>query len=222
MKRRELFQMEQVMPEIKYDEKIRICIICEGDEEYDYLNALLKLNVFADIYSIELTNAGGNGNIFPLYQSNYQNDTYDLIIAFCDTDKAPHDQYNLIKSKLDDLFGFDDASEQVIIYSNPCVMQIILLHWDDVKLRTQAKKVNSPVIEKYTGVKNYKAKASQRKKITDQITINNFNQMLDRVRSIETSDEICPSTNIGIFLRKLINSDNKWIGEINSILDSAL
>lgn len=41
----------------------KICIICEGDEEYEYLNKLISLKVWSDSYSFTLENAEGNGNI---------------------------------------------------------------------------------------------------------------------------------------------------------------
>lgn len=41
----------------------KICIICEGNEEYAYLNRLKDLNVWHKQYDILLVNALGNGNI---------------------------------------------------------------------------------------------------------------------------------------------------------------
>lgn len=41
----------------------RICITCEGNEEYEYLNRLKDLKVWNEQYNISLINAGGNGNI---------------------------------------------------------------------------------------------------------------------------------------------------------------
>ena len=50
-------------------DKHKICIICEGNEEYEYLNRLKSLNVWNEKYEISLVNAGGNGNIPARYQS---------------------------------------------------------------------------------------------------------------------------------------------------------
>ena len=41
----------------------KICIICEGDEEVDYINRLIELKVWNEKYDVKLLNAGGNGNI---------------------------------------------------------------------------------------------------------------------------------------------------------------
>ena len=49
----------------------KICIICEGNEEYEYLNRLKNLKVWNGQYDISLVNAGGNGNIPARYQDRY-------------------------------------------------------------------------------------------------------------------------------------------------------
>ena len=53
----EALQMGSKMP--VFSEKIKICIICEGNEEYAYLEKIKSLNVWNDQYEIFLDNAGG-------------------------------------------------------------------------------------------------------------------------------------------------------------------
>lgn len=55
----------------KFLDNHKICIICEGNEEYEYLDCLNKLNVWNKQYQINLVNAGGNGNIPARYQDRY-------------------------------------------------------------------------------------------------------------------------------------------------------
>ena len=50
-------------------DKQRICIICEGNEEYFYLDRLKELQVWNEQYHIELVNANGNGNIPARYKT---------------------------------------------------------------------------------------------------------------------------------------------------------
>ena len=78
----------------------KICIICEGNEEYEYLNRLKNLKVWNEQYDISLVNAGGNGNIPARYQDRYQNGADELVLVFCDTEKKPHEQYEDIKRKV--------------------------------------------------------------------------------------------------------------------------
>ena len=47
----------------KFLDNHKICIICEGNEEYEYLNRLKNLKVWNEQYDISLVNAGGNGNL---------------------------------------------------------------------------------------------------------------------------------------------------------------
>ena len=77
----------------------KICIICEGNEEYEYLKWLKNLKVWNEQYDISLVNAGGNDNIPARYQDRYQNGADELVLVFCDTEKKPHEQYEDIKRK---------------------------------------------------------------------------------------------------------------------------
>lgn len=43
----------------KFWDNHKICIICEGNEEYEYLNRLKNLKVWNEQYDISLVNAGG-------------------------------------------------------------------------------------------------------------------------------------------------------------------
>lgn len=209
--------MKNRLPKITFLEKV--CIICEGPEEYEYLDRLKQLKVWNPIYQVDLENADGNGNIPARYQDKYQNGDYDVVLIFCDTDKKPFEQYNDIKRKINEFHGVDDAAEQVMIYGNPCTMQIVLQHWDNVKLKSSAKKVNAPIIEKYTGVSGYKGRADQRKAINDQITKENYNDMRQRVKSISKDDAIVGSTNIANLFDDLQTDAAEWISSINSKLD---
>ena len=144
-------------PVIPY--KLRVCVICEGYEDKGYLDRLSQLNVWNDKYQFYFKNAQSASNIFPMFQNEYQNDSYAAILIFCDTDKAPHREYEELKKKMNSLFNSrTTVINKTIIFANPCTMQIILSHFADVKLKTQAKKKNAPIIKKLTGVDNYSAR----------------------------------------------------------------
>lgn len=139
----------------KFLDNHKICIICEGNEEYEYLNRLKNLKVWNEQYDISLVNAGGNGNIPARYQDRYQNGADELVLVFCDTEKKPHEQYEDIKRKINEFHGVDSAANEVIIFGNPCTMQIISKHWTNENLKSPAKPVNAPLIKEYTGVEKY-------------------------------------------------------------------
>ena len=209
--------MKNRTPKITFQEKV--CIICEGPEEYEYLNRLKQLDVWNPIYQVTLENADGNGNIPARYQDKYQNGDYDVILVFCDTDKKPFEQYNDIKRKINEFHGVDDAADHVIIYGNPCTMQIVLQHWDNVALTSSAKKVNAPIIEKYTGVTGYKGRADQRKAINDQITKENYIEMKQRAMQLVKDDTVAGSSNIYKFISNLEGDDLRWISDLNNALE---
>lgn len=209
--------MANKIPE--FSDKHKICIICEGNEEYEYLERLKALKVWSEQYDIFLVDAGGNGNIPARYQDRYQNGSYEIIFVFCDTEKKPHEQYEDIKRKINEFHGIFHAADEVVIFGNPCTMQIISKHWTDENLRTPAKSVNASLIKKYTGVENYKGRADQIKKVMEHITVENYEDMCQRVSRLETIDSVVGSSNWGRFIELFENDDSGWIEEINRKLE---
>ena len=199
-------------------EKHKICIICEGNEEYKYLEKLKELHVWSDIYDISFVNAEGNGNIPARYQDRFQNGSYEVVLVFCDTEKKPYEQYEDIKRKINEFHGVDRAADEVVIFANPCTMQIVTKHWTDETIKSPAKKMNALLIEKFTGVKNYKGRADQIDKIMESVTINGYKDFRQRISSISTDDETVGGTNFGILLGKLENNNAQWIEDFNSIV----
>lgn len=197
----------------------RICIICEGDEEYEYLEKLISLDVWSREYCFQLVNAEGNGNIPARYQDKYQNSSSDIVLIFCDTDKKPYEQYSDIKRKINEFHGLKNAADQIVIYGNPCTMQIIIEHWDDVVLGSHKKKKNAPIIFELTGVEGYKGRADQRQELFSRITKENYQEMQVRIRKLPSDDTIEGSTNFGRFIEYFTTDDCSWIQTINSILD---
>lgn len=194
----------------------KICIICEGNEEYEYLNRLKDLKVWNEQYDISLVNAGGNGNIPARYQDRYQNGADELVLVFCDTEKKPYEQYEDIKRKINEFHGIDNAADEVIIFENPCTMQIILKHWTDENLKSPAKLVNAPLIKKCTGVENYKGRADQIQEVMEHVTEENYVDMRHRVRNLELDDSVIGSSNFARFIKLFESDDSKWIEEINT------
>lgn len=205
-------------PSFLKNNKKKICLICEGYEEFDYISKLLELKVWADVYDFTLVNAESNGNISARYQDKYQSNNFDIVLIFCDTDRKPHDDFNQIRKKINGIFGIDNAADEVIIFVNPCSLQVVLLHFENIKLRTQNKNKNAPEIERLTGIKNYKAKEEQRKAMCNLITKENYEEMKKNLLSLATDYKIESSTNFGIFLKRFEDSKANWIDEINKKL----
>ena len=97
--------------------------------------------------------------------------------------------------------------------------QIISKHWTDENLKSPAKPVNAPLIEKYAGVRNYKGRADQIREIMEQVTAENYADMRQRVEHLTTDDSIIGSSNFGKFILLLESDDSGWIDRINSSIE---
>ena len=170
-------------------------------------------------YDISLVNAGGNGNIQARYQDRSQNGAAELVLVFCDTEKKPHEQYEDIKRKINEIHGVDNAADEVIIFGNPCTMQIISKHWTDENLKSPAKPVNAPLIKEYTGVENYKGRSDQIREVMEHVTEENYVDMCQRVSNLESDDSVTGSSNFGKFIELFESGDSGWIEEINGTLE---
>ena len=203
----------------KFLDNHKICIICEGNEEYEYLKRLIDLKVWNEKYAISLVNVGGNGNIPARYQDRYQNGADELVLVVCDTEKKPHEQYEDIKRKINEFHGVGNAADEVIMFGNPCTMQIISKHWTDENLKSPAKPVNAPLIKAYTGVENYKGRADQIREVMEHVTEENYVDMCQRVSNLESDDSVTGSSNFGKFIELFESGDSGWIEEINGTLE---
>ena len=200
------------------DRKHKICVICEGNEDFAYFNRLLELGVWSSVYEFSLRNAKSASNIPAMFQDTFQNNRYEIILVFCDTDKAPYREYAQVKKKINSFLNKQKAASKLVMFANPCTMQIILSHFGDVSLKNQGKKTNAAEIEKWTGVKDYDAHKEQIKEICSKIFRRSYEEMKRRVAAINFPDTISCSTNFGDFLERFENEDTKWISTIQKYL----
>ena len=200
------------------EKKHKVCVICEGNEDFAYFNRLLELHVWDKTYEFLPVNVKSASNIPAKFQDAFQNDRYEIILIFCDTDKAPYREYVQVKKKINNFLGKQKAAEKLIIFANPCTMQIILSHFGEVSLKNQGKKTNAAEIEKWTGVKNYDAHEDQIKEICGKIFKRTYVDMKSRVAAINFPDTTPCSTNFIIFLERFENEDTKWISSIQRYL----
>ena len=195
--------------------KHRICIICEGYEEEMYVRHLLAKQVWNEIYDFTVINAKGEGNVPARFQYAVNRDVFELVLAFCDTDRSPYRQYLDIKEKINSLYEGNDAVGKVMIYANPCSMLIILSHFADVTLRTQGKKTNAKLIEKHTGVKGYKANQEEQiRAICDKMSRQSYCDMKRRISTLDHPDNVPGSTNFIQFVNHFESDSPAWMTEI--------
>lgn len=204
------------MPNI--NSKHRIRVICEGYEDEAYFKRLMGFDVWDKTYQFFPVNAKGASNIPARFQADYQNNAYEIILIFCDTDTVPYREYKQVKDKINKFLNKQKASEKLIMFANPCTMQIILSHFGDVSLKNQGKKTNADIIEQLTGVKNYDAHDDQIEAICGMIFRRTYSEMKERIRAINLPDTTSCSTNFIVFLDRFENNDVKWISTINKYL----
>lgn len=198
-----------------------ICLILEGFEEKAYFDKLLEFPIFPkDVYNINLINAKSASRIPTFYQAEYSRNSYEVVLAVCDKDRTP-EQYNGVVAGIDEILGPGKAAE-VITFSCPCTLQIILLHFGDVRLTTQAKKAARTDVERLTGVSSYDAHAQQLEEICKKIHCRSYAIMKERVSKLSTNPEEIPSTNILTLLNRLESRDPSWINQQNSRLSCGL
>ena len=99
-----------------------------------------------------------------------------------------------IKRKINESHGVENAADKVMIYGNPCTMQIIIEHWGDVRLCSNNKKKNAPVIFDLTGIEGYKGRKEQRGELFSQITRENYQEMRKRISKLPIDDTVEGST----------------------------
>ena len=196
----------------------KVCVICEGNEDYFYFRRLLELRVWSSVYAFFPLNAKSASNIPARFQDAFQNDRYEIVLVFCDTDKAPYREYAELKQKLNRFLAKENAADKLIIFANPCTMQIILSHFGDVALKNQGKKTNAVEIERLTGVRNYDAHEAQIRAICGQIYQRSYLDMKRRVAAIQFSDTTSCSTNFYPFLECFERQDTGWIEKLREDL----
>lgn len=197
----------------------KICIVCEGYEEKDYMDAIINKKVFSNKYEIIPINAKSINNVIARYEEKYQSDSYSLVLIFCDTDKKPYEKYKEVKRKVNEFHG-NDVADEVVIFGNPCTMQIILSHFAEIKLESNSKSINSKYIKEYVGIEGYDARNDQRKELFSKIKRDNYETMKENVAKLKEDDNIVASTNILKFFENFESDNESWIDEINNKLES--
>lgn len=208
-----------ILPPFLLEKKLhKVCLILEGFEEYIYFNRILTFPCFQGVYDIKIINAKSASNVPAIYQEEFAKNMYEIVLVVCDKDRKPTQFEHIIKS-LDQILGPGKAME-VVTFTSPCTLQVILSHFGDVSLTTQAKKVARDVVKQFTGVDKYDAHQDQLNTICSQIHYRTYADMKQRVSQLSTCPDEMPSSNILELLEHLEAADAGWIANINERLSS--
>lgn len=195
-----------------------IALIVEGYEECYYFNRLTELNIFSKKYDIQLFNAKSASNIASIYQSKLASNRFSVVFVVCDKDRVPT-QYDLIVKEMKLILGEEGANE-TIFFTSPCTLQIILSHFGEVELITQAKPAARRIVKEFTGVENYDAHKQQLETICSKIFRRTFTEMLERISKLSTNSNDLPSTNMLLLFNYLCSDDTEWIKKIDKIINN--
>lgn len=188
----------------------RLCIVCEGYEEFDYIMQIKSLNVWSAEYKIKVKNATSIDKISAVYQNEFQSDSHDLVLVYCDTENPPFDKFETVCRKIN-RFHDNDIAKEIVFFANPCTMQIILSHFDTVSLKSNQKCDNGAIIRQLTGVKEYIAQRAQRQSIMAKITKSNYRAMCERISKLSNDYKNIPSTNARNLFAGLESDNVEWV-----------
>ena len=79
--------------------------------------------------------------------------------------------------------------------------------------------MNAPLIEKYSGVTNYKGKTNQIELIMQTINKDNYIEMKKRIANMPNNDKFDGSSNFYKLIKYLESSDSQWINLLNEKLE---
>ena len=198
------------------DRKKSILILCEGYEEWHYINKLLSFGRYnKELYFFpDPINVKSNSRLVPRFQIEYAKDRYDLILIFCDVDKNVDSFYEIVNNLATNLEITTEQAFKLFIFANPVTMQVVLSHFGRVELTHVAKNKNREEIEKITGIKGYNASESQIKEMMLKITFSSYDILKENLSYISRDIHDVPSTNFLKFLE--IRSVNIFLAPCNN------
>jgi len=115
---------------------------------------------------------------------------------------------------IEEILG-DGNAHKIITFTRPCTLQVILLHFGDVELTTQAKAAARDDVCRLTGIENYDAHQDQLEEICQKIFLRSWDCMIERLRQLSTNPDDMPSSNMNMLFERLCSDDVSWIDEVN-------
>ena len=79
--------------------KHRICVVCEGEEDFAYFKRLTELGVWDSTYKFDLKNAKSASNIPAMYTNIFQNNSYEAVLVLFFATQTKHRIGNIHWSK---------------------------------------------------------------------------------------------------------------------------
>lgn len=192
----------------------KVDFICEGQEEVCFIDSLLKVGAFNPAYEIFREDAGGFGNVPIYFDRAFQSDDYDAVFAVVDVDRFSNGTFAHVVESLQETLGFPPY--QIILFTNPCTIQLFLAARSDDVLPNQAKKLFTPYYLSLWqgGKKPYRAHAYQLNKLKNDFSMTDYQAMMRRIKSYSNKPRDLPSTSAYYLLDKFSQPQTKWLDDI--------
>lgn len=200
----------------------RIAIVCEGQEEMMYIKALQSLAIFCPIYEIIPVLAtsgsddrvGGAGNI-PAFFQDCLTKPFDAVFFLLDVDSHPHQAFEAVRKKVELVVGPAGFS-RFALYTNPCTLQLMVLHFEKTALISQSKMANRQIVNRiWPKIKRYDAEEWQLEEMSYSFTKENYNTMKANAKTLLNPKKYdSPSSNVVSFFENIEGDDDTWIKNI--------
>jgi hypothetical protein len=193
---------------------MRVHFVCEGAEEICFVDSLTKVGAFSGAYEISREDAHGAGNIPIVFDQAFQNFYYDAVFVILDVDCMSNGTYQDTVAKLERTLGF--SARQIILFTNPCTIQLFLASRSDDVLPNQSKNSFTKYFNTLWngGHKPYAAHAYQLEKLKAEFSLSDYEAMVERIKAYSTKPEDLPSTSAHFFLSKFKQSNTKWLEDV--------
>lgn len=172
-------------------------LVVEGEVDEIFLNKILSF--FPTKYNIRVRVANGNGNI-PIHVNILKKIySYSQIMVMYDLDASNNkeDLKRYLRNKQVSL------KDEDIFFVNPCIEYLIVLTKEVNKDKYTSKRDYQDLFKKYFGISDYAGHIPQVEQIAEQLTVADFDNLLDNLRKVSSDDTVLPSTNFLKFIERV-------------------
>jgi len=172
-------------------------LVVEGEVDEIFLNKILSF--FPTKYNVRVRVANGNGNI-PIHVNILKKIySYSQIMVMYDLDanNTKDDLKRYLRNKQVSL------KDDEIFFVNPCIEYLITLTKEVNRDKYKNKRDYQDLFKKYFGISDYAGHIPQVEQIVEQLTITDFDNLLDNLRKISSDDKVLPSTNFLKFIERV-------------------
>lgn len=172
-------------------------LVVEGEVDEIFLNKILSF--FPTKYNVRVRVANGNGNI-PIHVNILKKIySYSQIMVMYDLDASNNkeDLKRYLRNKQVSL------KDEDIFFVNPCIEYLIVLTKEINKDKYTSKRDYQDLFKKYFGVSDYAGHIPQVEQIVEQLTVTDFDNLLDNLRKVSSDDNTLPSTNFLKFIERV-------------------